>query len=110
MPSRFAVGRPVEVDTGDAWAPVAEIPSADYDELTILVKNVHTGNSLDYRVTVTVYPGGIEYEEVPATTLAPGQADKKILSGRYYRVRVYAKNSIAGANSRIRVEWIAGGR
>ena len=106
----YVVGRPVERDTGDSWALVAEIPSAEFDEVTLIVKNVHQTNSLDYRVTVLVYPGGVEYEEVPQTTLEPGKADKKLLTGRYYRVRVYAKNANTGTPSRIRVEWIAGGR
>lgn len=100
-------GMPVDYTTTDEWGEAAVLGTSAYNEVTIFIKNTGS-NDADIAVYTKVNTAGqIEYLEY-TSTLAPGDVAKVLLNGRYARVIVRAKNTIAGSSTTIRVEWIGG--
>lgn len=107
--TRAKEGTPIDYTTTDTLSDVAVLGISMFDEVTIFIKNTGTTNSADVAVYTKVNANGqIEYEEVPLTTLAPGDVLKVQLSGRYARVIIRAKSTTAGASTTLRIEWIGG--
>ena len=105
--SRAEEGDPIDFTTTNDWNFV-ELDVSQYDEVTIMVKNVGDTNSADIEVYSKANSAGqIEYKEYSAT-LAPGNVAKILLNGRYAKVILRAKSTLADNPTTLRVEWIGG--
>jgi len=102
---------PATATTSDSWTCVVQYNISQFRHVTLLVGNV--GNaSADIYVTVKVNSNGeLEYPEYGSkaspVTLDSGQVAKVQLYGKYAYVIVYAKNTVSGQATTVRVEAIA---
>ena len=103
---RAKEGTPTDYTTTDSWAAAVTINALLYDKLTILIKNTGA-NSADIKVVGKAAAAGtIEEEILPATTINPGEVKPLHISDVYSQIIVYAKSSISGASTTIRIEWV----
>jgi len=105
--SRSKEGDPIDYTTTNDWDGV-ELDVSQYDEVTIMIKNIGDTNSADIEVYTKANANGIiEYKEY-STTLSPGDVAKIQLNGRYAKVILRAKSTVADSPTTLRVEWIGG--
>ena len=91
--------------TTDDWVNAVDWTDAQKFTLkTILIKNTGDTNSMDYKIIVQAYDGGIEWEETSGS-LAAGDVAKIHLNNHYSRVVVQVKSSTAGSPTDYRIDY-----
>ena len=91
--------------TTDSYADALVWSTAYYFlHKTIIIKNTHASNSLDYRVYVRAKSDGADYLETSGT-LAAGDVVKIVLNNWYNVVKVQVKSTTAGAAATYRIDY-----
>jgi len=92
--------------TTDSYADALNWNCEGFNNKTIMLKNTDDANSLDYKVLTYAYPGGVAYEEVSETTLAPGDVAKIVLNYAYGAVSVQVKSTTSGESASYQVDYV----
>lgn len=83
--------------TYDDYIDALDLDLRGLGNTTIIIKNTHASNSLMYKVLVRVEYDGIDYTEIPETTLAAGaDPNREIIQRAYARARLQIKSATAG--------------
>ena len=94
----------VEASNIDSETEVLSVNVAKWKSKTFVMKNVGS-NNIDIRVVALALDGGIEYELMSYTTLAPNETKALSVNDVWGRIKVYAKASTSGNPSNLRIDY-----
>jgi len=94
----------VEVSDIDSETEVLSVSVAKWKSKTFVIKNTGT-NDLDVKVIALALDGGIEYELMSYTTLAPSEVKALSINDIWGRIKVYAKATTSGNPSSLRIDY-----
>lgn len=94
--------------TYDDYIDALDLDLRGWGNATIIINNTHASNSLKYKVLVRVeYDDGIDYTEIPETTLAAGaDPNREIIQRAYARAKLQVKSTVAGTPASWKVDAI----
>jgi len=94
-------------ETTDSYADALDWNTEPYGNKTLILKNTHDSNSLNYKVLVRGTYDGQDCEEVSETTLPAGDLARIALNNAYARVKLQVKSATPGAASSYQLDYIA---
>lgn len=96
--------------TTNAWVTAFNWDTRELDKKTIVLTNMHGGNSLDYRVYTLAWEAGQDFEEIPQTTLLALNSARIVLNNKLGRVRVEVIDTVGGVHANWEIGYIASKR
>jgi len=99
----------VSGETTDSYADALDFDARGYKYTTIILKNTHGSNSLNYKTLVRAkYDGNDHTEPSPAQgTLAAGGTAKIVENVPVARIKVQVKSASAGNPATYQIDYIA---
>ena len=90
--------------TTNSYVAASTFDVRTYHRTSLILSNTGATNTLHYKVTVRVYAGGLEYEDVVETSMVPGQIERILFDAKYATIIVYVKAAVSGSQTTYRLD------